>query len=148
NRKRARRASRRLSHEEEVASVQRGELHMLEHKLIVAVKVDDYVVALLVAVGLQRAEAREKCRHVDDIAARGAGRKIRDVRRAGTVLDANEIIAVAEKKVASKGPTFAKNERVGAGAQIDISHNATVIDHGLLAGTTENRNGSSPDEAG
>ena len=139
---------RRLrSHEEEVAGVQGAELHVLEHQPIVVIKGDDHVVAALAAVGRQFAEAREECRDVDDVAARSAGRKIRDGRSAGPVLDDNEVIAAAEKEIAGEGAAFAEDERVRAVAQNDISHDAPVIDHGLLAGAAEDRNGGALDEA-
>jgi hypothetical protein len=55
-----RRSSHDRSHEEEVVDVQCAELHVLEHQGIVVIKGDDHVVAALVAVRGQLAEAREE----------------------------------------------------------------------------------------
>src|SRR5262245_5147543 len=136
-----RRSADRYSPEEEIAKVQRAELHVLEHELVVVIEGDGHVAALLFAVGLQVAEAREECRDVDDIVTQSAGRKIRDMRRAGPVLDKDEIIAATEEEIAGHGAAVAENERIRAVAQIDIAHDAPVIDHGLLPGTAENRDG-------
>jgi len=77
-----------------------------------------------------------------------AGLKIVDLRRSRAVLNTNDVITIAKEELASQAPTFAKNELVCAGTQKDVPHNTAVIDDGFLAGTAENRDGGSFDQAG
>src|SRR5262249_29844379 len=118
-------------------------MHVFEHQRIVVIKGDDHVVAPLLAVGLQVAEAQEKCRDVDDV----AGRKIRNARRAAPILEYNQIIATAEEELAGEDAAPAEHKRIVAIAQKYVAHDVSAIDHGLLPGTAENRDAGPLDAA-
>ena len=68
----------------------------------------------LLAVGFQFSNVEKERGDINDVATRIAGHEIRDVRRSGPVLDANEIIAAAENNVAGDAAAFRKHERVVA----------------------------------